>query len=77
MDISLGCRLAYAEVIVREDKDGETAYRIEYGFRKVKLPGRDEQLYLVAVRGFGEEPMMLLTNVPVRKKPASAGCGSS
>jgi hypothetical protein len=38
--------------------------------RPVKLPGRDEQLYLVVVRGFGEEPLLLLTNValqPTRK----------
>jgi hypothetical protein len=29
------------------------------------LPGRTEELTLVVVRGFGQEPMMLLTNLPV------------
>jgi len=66
-DVARGCRMMYAETIVREEKGQEKAYRIEYGFREVQLPGRSEQLYLVVVRGFGEEPMMLLTNVRVTK----------
>ena len=32
----------------------------------MRLPGRDEPLTLVAVRGFGAEPLMLLTNVEVK-----------
>ena len=66
--VAQSCPLHYADVIVKEDGDGEVSHYIEYGFRKVKLPGREEQLYLVVVKGFGEEPMMLLTNVAVRKK---------
>jgi len=38
---------------------------LEVGCRKVRLPGRTEELTLVVVRGFGQEPMMLLTNLPV------------
>ena len=68
LDVALGCPLWYAEVIVKEHKDGEASYHIQYGFRKVRLPGREEQLYLVVVSGFGDKPMMLLTNVAVRKK---------
>jgi len=33
----------------------------------VKLPGRKEQLYMVVIRGFGQDPMMLLTNIRVKK----------
>jgi len=66
-EIARGCPLWYADVIVKEDKEGESSYHIQYGFRKVHLPGRSEQLYLVVVVGLGDEPMMLLTNVPVRK----------
>jgi Transposase DDE domain len=66
-DVARGCRMMYAETIVREEKGEEKAYRIEYGYRPVKLPGREEQLYLVVMRGFGAEPMMLLTNVLVTK----------
>lgn len=66
-DVARSCRMRYAETLVREEKGEEKAYRIEYGYREVKLPGRAEQLYLVVVRGFGAEPMMLLTNVRVTK----------
>jgi len=34
--------------------------------RKVRLPDRREELTLVVVKGFGEEPLMILTNLPVR-----------
>ena len=54
--------------MVRETKGGERSYTIEYGFRKVKLPGRPEQLYLAVVKGFSKKPLMPLTNVPVRKR---------
>lgn len=30
-------------------------------------PGREKQLYLVVVTGFGKEPLMWLRNVPMRK----------
>jgi hypothetical protein len=68
LDIAQGCPTPYADCIVRESKEGERSYQIEYGFRKVKLPGRNEQLYMVVVKGFGKKPMMLLTSVPLRKK---------
>ena len=59
--------MSYADTIVKEVKGEEKVYHLEYGFRKVKLPGRKEQLYLVVVKGFGNKPMMLLTNVVVKK----------
>jgi hypothetical protein len=67
-DIAQGCPTLYADRIVRESKEGERSYQIEYGFRKVKLPGRNEQLYMVVVKGFAKKPLMLLTSVPLRKK---------
>ncbi|UCF06064.1 MAG: transposase [bacterium] len=66
-DLAEGCPMSYAETIVKEVKGEEKSYHIEYGFRRVKLPGREEQLYLVVIKGFGEKPMMLLTNVSVKK----------
>jgi len=68
LDIAQGCPTPYADRIVKETKEGEYSYTIEYGFRKVKLAARPEQLYLVVVKGFGKKPLMLLTNVPVRKR---------
>lgn len=67
MELAQSCPMSYAETIVKEEKGGEKVYHIEYGFRPVKLPERKEQLYLVVVKGFGEEPMLLLTNVSVKK----------
>ncbi len=39
------------------------------GFRPVRLPEHpDAPLWLVVVTGFGQKPMMLLTNIPMRRK---------
>ena len=62
------CPLLYQGRVVKEDKGEEKAYSVSYGFRKVRLPGRKERLYMVVVKGFGSEPMMLLTTEEVRKK---------
>jgi len=45
------CRMLYTEIIRRETDEGEKGYSIEYGVLPVKLPGRDEPLRLVVVRG--------------------------
>jgi hypothetical protein len=65
--LAQGCSTQYAVGIVRQEKGKEKRYSLEFGFRPVKLPGREEQLYLVVVTGLGREPMMLLTNLPMRK----------
>ena len=40
---------------------------MEYGFGRVRLPGRrDVELTLVVVKGFGQVPLLLLTNVTVK-----------
>jgi len=40
----------------------EKTYDLRYGVEPIRLAGRPEQLYLVVVAGFGEEPLLLLTN---------------
>lgn len=65
-ELARGCPMRYAETVVREEGGKERSHQLEYGFRRVKLPGHPEQLYLVVVRGFGEKPLMLLTNVEVK-----------
>ncbi|MFQ5939839.1 MAG: hypothetical protein ACE5KL_07225 [Alphaproteobacteria bacterium] len=63
------CPMLYATYIVREDKGQEVSYRLDYGFRPVRLPEHpDVRLWLVVVRGLGRQPMMLLTNLPIRRK---------
>lgn len=62
-----GVQFRYAETVVREAAGGQKKCHLEYGFRKVKLPGRrDVELRLVVVMGFGTKPLLLLTNVPVK-----------
>lgn len=40
---------------------------MRFGYRKVRLPGRSEHLCLIVVHGLGEEPLMILTNEPLRR----------
>jgi hypothetical protein len=66
-DLARGVRMRYAETVVREQAGGEKRVHLEYGFMRVRLPGRrDVELSLVVVRGFGQEPLLLLTNVAVK-----------
>ena len=46
-------------------------YRLEFGFRKVRWPGRTEPLYLVVVEGLGSNPLSLLTNRKVTRSRKS------
>lgn len=64
------CPRYYAERIIKQQDGEEKSYHIEFGYQRVKLPKHQEQLYLVVVTGLGEEPLMLLTNLPMRKNRA-------
>ncbi|MBI5206565.1 MAG: hypothetical protein HY934_02125 [Candidatus Firestonebacteria bacterium] len=46
----------------------EKIYDLEFGYRKIKISGYKDQLYLVVVKGFGENPLMILTNKRKRKE---------
>jgi hypothetical protein len=66
-DLARGVQLRYAETVVRERSGGEKKYLLQYGFRAVKLPRHPQvALTLVVVQGFGQEPLLLLTNVAVK-----------
>ena len=56
------CRLRYQARIVKIQDGQEKSYDLRYGVERIRLAGRDEPLHLVVVAGFGEEPMLLLTN---------------
>lgn len=70
-ELAMTCPLPYADRIVKQEKGKETIYDLQFGARPVKLPGRSKPLYLVVVRGFGQEPMMLLTDLRVTKSRKS------
>ena len=64
-ELARDCPRHYAETVIKEEAGQERRMHVEYGFRRVQLPGRPEPLALVVVRGFGEKPLLLLTNVAV------------
>jgi len=66
-EIAKDCPLIYSETIVKIDDGKEKVYHLEFGYRNVKFPGRKETLGLLVVRGFGQEPMMLLTTEQLRR----------
>jgi hypothetical protein len=66
-ELANSCPMLYAETVVKVDDGKEKVYHIEFGYRNICFPGRDEDLGLVVVRGFGQEPMMLLTTEPLHK----------
>lgn len=65
--IAKGCPSLYTETVVKVDDGKEKVYHIDFGYRNVRLPGREELLGLLVVRGFGQEPMMLLTTEPLSR----------
>ena len=68
LTLALTCPSLYNDTIVRMKDGKERVYRIEYGYRKVRLPENPRNdLWLLVVKGFGKKPMMILTTEPLRK----------
>jgi len=65
-ELGADCPVLYTDTVIKKGLETEKSLTLQYGFRPVKLPGRSEQLYLVVVHGFGEEPLLLLTNVALQ-----------
>ncbi|MCD6498203.1 MAG: hypothetical protein J7M25_07910 [Deltaproteobacteria bacterium] len=62
------CKTPYGETIVKEKDGEEKACFVHVGFLPVRLPECPRRpLWLVVAKGFGEEPMMLLTTEPMRR----------
>jgi hypothetical protein len=66
-EIARECHCPYAATVVKMEKGKEKRYTLQFGYGKVRLPGREEPLCLLVVKGFGEEPLLLLTNLPLRR----------
>jgi hypothetical protein len=71
VDLARSCPMLFHETIVREEASQERLVHLACGLRKVRLPDRREELTLVVVKGFGEEPLMILTNLAVRRSRKS------
>jgi Transposase DDE domain len=59
------CRLRHQARIVKIQDGQEKTYELRYGAEPIRLPGRAEKLWLVVIAGFGQEPLMLLTDLPL------------
>jgi len=66
------CRLRHQARIIKIQDGQEKIYELRYGAEPIRLPGREEPLWLVVVAGFGEEPLMLLTDLPVAAKDSQS-----
>jgi len=55
--------MVFNEYLAKEDRGEERLLRLEVGYLKVRLPGWPDDLTLVVVKGFGDEPLMLLTDL--------------
>ena len=60
-ELGCKCRLRHRARVIKIQDGQEKIYDLRYGEEPIRLLGRDEPLDLV-VAGFGEEPMLLLTN---------------
>jgi len=68
LKIAWGCHCPHQREL-KIEKDGEIKKKtISVGQIRVKLPFSEQPLFLVVVKGFGEKPMMLLTNVAVKSQ---------
>jgi len=70
-EIAACCRLAYRETVIKETKEGEEVYHLDFGGCAVRFPGFDRPLFLVVVDGLGSKPLMLLTTMPIKKSRKS------
>ena len=71
-EVALGCRLRHQAHVVRIDKGEEKTYQLHYGAEPIHLVGRPEPLWLVIVAGFGEQPILLVTNLKLRARDSES-----
>jgi len=62
-ELGAKCRLWHRARIIKIQDGQEKTYELRYGVEPIRLVDRQEQLHVVVVSGFGEEPLLLLTNV--------------
>jgi len=71
LELAQSCKTPYQEMVIKEKDGKEKVYLVQFGFRRVRLPAhRDKPLWLVVVKGLGDNPLMLLTTEPMRRNRA-------
>jgi hypothetical protein len=66
-DLAKALPTPYQTALIVYEEGKEKKRTLHYNVISVKLPSYSHKLYLVVVKGFGMEPMMLLTSCLVRK----------
>ena len=66
------CRLRHQARIIKIQDGQEKTYERRYGAEPIQLPGRAEKLWLVVIAGFGDQPMMLLTNLEIAARDSQS-----
>jgi len=66
------CRLRFTAKVVRIEEGKEKIHQLHYGAEPIRLPGREEKMLLVVVAGFGQEPLLLLTNLVARARDSES-----
>jgi len=68
LELANTCKTPYASTIFKEKEGEEKAYFIHFGFLPVMLPEcPDRPLWLVVIKGLGQQPLMILTTEPMRR----------
>lgn len=68
LSLAHSCNTPYSSTVIKEKKGEEKTYFIRFGFLPVRLPEWPKRkLWLVVVKGFGKQPLMLLTTEPMRR----------
>lgn len=63
-ELAWQCAMRYKDVVEFDSQGRRTQTTLEYGVVPVRLPDLpDRLLHMVVVRGFGKNPMMLLTSL--------------
>lgn len=68
IEMAEGMKLKYKGEFQRKEEQRTKVYKIRFGYKRVRLPRREEELTLVVVTGFGKEPLMLLANIEIKTK---------
>ena len=67
------CRLRYQARVIRIEDGQEKILQLRFGAEPIRLPGREEKLLLVVIAGWGQEPMLLLTNLAGAQDSSTLG----
>ncbi len=59
--------MLFSERVVKEKRDREKIFHLQFGYQSIGFPERKEKLYKVGVQGFGQVSMILLMNIRIKK----------